>query len=280
MVFTTYNQIDIPAIMYGTAWKKQATKALVEQAVLTGFRAIDTANQLIHYDEALVGEALLSLARQGIRRDQLFLQTKFTPLSGQDHRTPYDPRADLTTQVNQSFESSLGHLHTDYLDSYLLHGPYSRFGLGAEDWEVWQALEALYRAGRTRMIGISNVTAQQLQHLCDRAEVKPMVVQNRCYAVLGWDRDVREVCRSREIVYQGFSLLTANQAVVQSPYVRGIASRLGATPEQIVFRFALQLGILPLSGTTNMQHMKDDLAVLDGFALAPDEVRQIETLAV
>ena len=185
MPLTTYNNVPVPSFMYGTAWKKEATTQLVQLAVAAGFTAIDTANQLIHYQEALVGEALLALAQQGVTRDRLFLQTKFTPTNGQDHRTPYDASANLTTQVNQSFDSSLAHLHTDYLDSYVLHGPYQRQGLGAADWEVWAAIEGLYQSGKTKMIGISNVTAEQLTQLCARAAVKPMMVQNRCYAALG-----------------------------------------------------------------------------------------------
>ncbi len=74
--------------MYGTAWKKEATKELIELAVASGFRAIDTANQLVHYEEALVGEALQALGKKGIKRDTLFLQTKFTPVAGQGGRTP------------------------------------------------------------------------------------------------------------------------------------------------------------------------------------------------
>src|SRR5919106_7029630 len=146
MTLTTYNHVPLPSFMYGTAWKKEATTRLVQLAVASGFRAIDTANQLIHYQEALVGEALQALAKQGITRDSLFLQTKFTPISSQDHRMPYDPSADLTTQVRQSFDSSLSHLHTDYVDSYVLHGPYSRYSLGAADREVWAAMEALYQS--------------------------------------------------------------------------------------------------------------------------------------
>ncbi|UCE64790.1 MAG: aldo/keto reductase, partial [Nitrospirota bacterium] len=147
--------------MYGTAWKKDATAQLVQLAVSLGFRAIDTANQLIHYQEALVGEALKTLETKGVNRESLFLQTKFTPANGQDHRTPYDPSAALTTQVRQSFESSLNHLQTEYVDSYVLHGPYSRYGLGKADWEVWNAMEEIYKSGRTKMIGISNVNANQ-----------------------------------------------------------------------------------------------------------------------
>jgi diketogulonate reductase-like aldo/keto reductase len=275
-----YNNVTVPSFMYGTAWKKEATTPLVLLAVESGFKAIDTANQLIHYDEALVGEALQTLQKKGIQRDALFLQTKFTPAEGQDHRTPYDPSADLTTQVNQSFASSLTHLVTDYVDSYVLHAPYSRRGLGEADWEVWSAMEAIYQSGKIRMIGVSNITAGQLTLLCDRANHKPMVVQNRCYAALAWDKEVREICQTHDIIYQGFSLLTANRQVLAAPEVQQIARRLHATPAQIIFRFAMQIGMLPLTGTTSQDHMVEDLQAEQLTLLSGEEVEQIEMIAV
>lgn len=276
----SYNDVVMPAFMYGTAWKEEQTARLVELAVDSGFTAIDTANQLIHYQEALVGEALLALAKKGVKRESLFLQTKFTSVSGQDHRTPYDQSADLPTQVKQSFDSSLKHIHTDYLDSYVLHGPHSRWGLNQADWDVWATMETYLGAGKTKIIGISNVQANQLQELCEKASVKPMVVQNRCYAVMGWDKEVREICKAQGIIYQGFSLLTANQDVLRDPQVWEIAKRVGANPLQVIFRFALQIGMLPVTGTTNEQHMKDDLAVLTKFELSTDDLQKIEFIAL
>lgn len=279
MSLTTYNHVSIPSFMYGTAWKKGATTGLVLQAVEAGFTAIDTANQLVHYDEARVGEALVQLAKQGITRDKLFLQTKFTSVNGQDHRLPYDASAAITMQVRQSFAGSLTHLHTDYLDSYVLHGPYSRRGLGVDDWEVWAAIESLYDAGKTKMIGVSNVSAEQLTLLCLKAKHKPMVVQNRCYAVFGWDAEVREVCRANQIIYQGFSLLTANSGIFAEPALQALAAKYRTGLAQIVFRFAQQVGMLPLTGTTNPQHMKEDLQA-DRFTLLSEEIRQIETIGL
>jgi len=279
MALTAYNGVPIPSFMYGTAWKKEATSSLVQSAVESGFEAIDTANQLIHYEEARVGDALQALGEKGIPREKLFLQTKFTPVNGQDHRTPYNASADLATQVRQSFDSSLSHLHTECLDSYVLHGPYSRRGLGREDREVWAAMEGLYESGRTKMIGISNVVPDQLVQLCEQAAVMPMVVQNRCYAALGWDQEVREICRAHGIVYQGFSLLTANREFLVDPEIRTIAARLGTGPAQVLSRFAMMIGILPLTGTTSLQHMKEDLAA-EQLELSKQEIRRIETIAL
>jgi diketogulonate reductase-like aldo/keto reductase len=262
-----------PTFIYGTAWKKDATADLVRTAISAGFRAIDTANQPRHYQEPLVGEALDPAAR-----DSLFLQTKFTPVNGQDHRVPYDPGADLTTQVRQSFDSSLRHLKTDHVDSYLLHGPYSFPGLGTEDWEVWRAIEEIHESGKAQMIGISNVNALQLTALVANARIKPTVVQNRCFANRGWDRDVRRICRTHEIMYQGFSLLTANPAVLEHPPIIAIGDRLRVHAEQVIFRFAMQVGMVPLTGTGSLQHMKEDLGVYD-IELSSDEVEFIESVA-
>ncbi len=260
-------KIDPPAFIYGTAWKEANTARLVQLALSAGFRALDTANQPRHYNEAQVGEALLTLGAEGVGRAAYFLQSKFTPLDSQDKRVPYDPAADVATQVRQSFASSLEHLHTDYLDAYLLHGPTASQGLSDTDWEVWEAIEAIHQAGQAKLIGISNVSSEQLECLVEQATIKPMIVQNRCYASQGWDREVRELCRHNGISYQGFSLLTANKTVLQDQRVKDIAERLHVTLEQVVFRFATQVGMVPLTGTRDDRHMKQDLEIFEGKSL-------------
>ena len=106
-----------------------------------------------------------------------------------------------------------------------------------------------------------------------------MVVQNRCYAALGWDQEVREICSTHGIIYQGFSLLTANREVLADPEVRAIAARLGTGVAQVIFRFAMQIGMLPLTGTTNQQHMKDDLQA-GQLTLSQEDMRHIETVGM
>src|ERR1700761_9487599 len=114
--------VRVPRFLYGTAWKEDETQYLTELALRQGFRGIDTANQRRHYDEAAVGQAVAAATSGGlVARDELFLQTKFTFREGQDHRLPYDPAAPIPQQVEQSFASSLEHLGTEVIDSYLLH---------------------------------------------------------------------------------------------------------------------------------------------------------------
>jgi diketogulonate reductase-like aldo/keto reductase len=268
-----------PEFLYGTAWKEDRTPALTELALRMGFRGIDTANQRRHYFEAGVGQGLAAAYGAGVvTRADLFIQTKFTDQRGQDHRLPYDPAADLSMQVAQSMASSLEHLGTDHVDSYVLHGPASGYGWTDEDAEVWAAMVRERDAGRTWLLGVSNVSLRHLEQMVVGGAEAPAFVQNRCFAQRGWDREVRAFCRERTIVYQGFSLLTANPEVLRSRLVAGIAARGKATPAQVVFRFAQAVGMLPLTGTSDAAHMTQDLASRE-LALSDDEVRAIESLA-
>ena len=265
--------VAVPSIMYGTAWKEERTQALTSEALACGFRAIDTANQRKHYFEAGVGAAIgAAVASGNVTREQLFLQTKFTWQRGQDHRLPYDPNADLATQVRQSIDSSLKHLGVPRIDSYILHSPSRGYGLGEADWETWRAMEEAVRGGRVGLLGVSNISSAQLAILVGGVKIAPAFVQNRCFAHSRWDADVRALCETHDIVYQGFSLLTANPQVLSSPRLIAIARRHGKTLAQVVFRFAIELGMLPLTGTSDGLHMRQDLDIFD-FALSDDDLR-------
>jgi diketogulonate reductase-like aldo/keto reductase len=271
------DRVRIPRFIYGTAWKEESTQRLTEMALQSGFRGVDTANQRKHYDEAAVGEAIKAVISRGsLTREQLFLQTKFTFRGGQDHRLPYDPDAPIGVQVEQSFISSLEHLQTERLDAYLLHGPSLRIGLSQEDWDAWHAMEELHDGGCVGLLGISNVSVEQLRSLYEGARVKPRIVQNRCYASRRWDFDVRAFCRECGLVYEGFSLLTANRQVLARPEIAAVAAKYGRTIPQIIFRFALDAGMVPLTGTTDAVHMREDLQAF-GFQLTAEEIRLIES---
>jgi diketogulonate reductase-like aldo/keto reductase len=268
----------VPHFLYGTAWKEDRTAALTELALRTGFRGIDTANQRRHYFEAGVGQALASVYRSGlVTRADLFLQTKFTYLSGQDDRLPYDPAASLSLQVAQSMASSLEHLGTEYIDSFVLHGPSSAYQWTAADSEVWEAMTKERDAGRARWLGVSNVALLHLEQMEAAHLEVPAFVQNRCYARLRWDREIRAFCQDRKITYQGFSLLTANVEVLRHPLMAEIAAAAKITPAQIVFSFSRSIGILPLTGTSDATHMRQDLASRN-IALPAEAQEAIESL--
>lgn len=249
-------------IVYGTAWKKGETARLVEEAVTHGFRFIDTACQPRHYNEAGVGEGWSKAAKTlGLGRDEFYLQTKFTPIDGQDpDNVPYDRDAPLNIQVEQSFAKSLENLRTDYLDALVLHSPLRKFD---DTMIVWKMFESFVDSGKVKVLGISNCyDINKLKTLYNLARHKPKVLQNRFYSDSNFDTEIRIFCKENDILYQSFWTLTANRRALASNKVREIAKEKGLTPQTLMYAFMMSLGATPLSGTTNNNHMDEDISVM------------------
>jgi diketogulonate reductase-like aldo/keto reductase len=268
--------VRMPGIIYGTAWKKADTERLVTTAIGHGFRGIDTACQPKHYDEAAVGAGVAACLGGSLTRSHLYLQTKFTSLTGQDPNTvPYDPGAALPQQVAQSFAASLRNLRTDYLDCLVLHSPLQTV---RQTLEVWQAMEALVDAGGVRQLGISNCyDIAALEVLYRSVRIKPAVVQNRFHADTHYDRAIREFCRRERVIYQSFWTLTANPHVLAGPAIAALARKYQRSPAQILFRFLTQVQVVPLTGTRSEAHMSADLSIFD-FQLTESERVELEAL--
>ena len=273
---TTAAGVKMPRLIYGTAWKKERTADLVVKAIQAGFKGIDTACQPKHYDEPLVGAALQRLKDHGIERETLFLQTKFTPLSGQDPKQlPYDKNSPMESQVVQSFETSKKNLQTHYVDSLILHSPVAPHALMMK---VWDAMETIQKTGGARQLGISNCyDTEVMRQLYADASVKPAVVQNRFYQETRYDADLRHWCSDHGVIYQSFWTLTANPHVLVSNIVRTIAQKYNKTEVQIFFRYLSQSGIVPLTGTSSEQHMREDLSIFD-FELSSDDLKNVSHL--
>lgn len=270
------HKLSIPPLLYGTAWKKERTTELVEMAVLSGFRGIDTACQPKHYEEALVGVALERLFEKGIKREELFVQTKFTPLGGQDpKRIPYHPSDSIEEQIVTSFEVSKSNLKTDYIDSLLLHSPIFPY---TQLQKAWRAMEALHKKGELNHLGISNCyDLELLQQLFEDATLKPSFVQNRFYSDSHYDKELRLWCQSKGILYQGFWTLAANPHMLAHPLIQSLAQHYRKTPAQLWYRYLTLEGIIPLIGSTSALHVKEDLSIGD-FSLRADEIKQISAL--
>ena len=269
--------VKMPRIIYGTAWKKDETAHWVEQAIRTGFRGIDTACQPKHYDEAGVGKGIARCIQTGhVQREDLYLQTKFTPLNGHDPlKIPYDAEASLSDQVKQSFQRSLQNLQTDYLDGLILHSPLAD---QQQLLEVWRAMEQFFHRGNVKQLGISNCYAlETLVFLYESAKIKPAILQNRFYADTHYDHQLRAFCRSRDIIYQGFWTLTANPGVLAHATMKSLVEKYERSSAQLFFRYLTQIGIIPLTGTTSEHHMRQDVAIFD-FELTAEECRQIDAL--
>jgi len=264
--FISASGVRMPRLIYGTAWKKQKTAACVEQALTLGFRGIDTACQPKHYFESGVGDGITAFLNAGtngaVKRGDLYIQTKFTPLSGQDPKqVPYDSKASLSEQVAQSLQASLQNLRTEYLDCLVLHSPCE----GDKSMKtVWCAMETLVDQGSVRQIGISNCyDLSYFQWLYSWARIKPAVLQNRFYDKTGFDRELRAFCRRHQIVYQSFWTLTANPHLLAHNTVKALASKYGRTTAHIFFRYLTQEDIVPLTGTQSEIHMRADLDIFN-----------------
>ena len=261
----------VPAFLYGTAWKKDKTADLVYMAICSGFKAIDTAAQPKHYREDLVGQGIRrALNQDRISRDDLFIQTKFTSVNGQDlNKMPYNPAASISEQVHTSIRSSLRNMRPlteesssefAYLDCLVLHSPLPTM---AQTLEAWRAAET-YVPHKIRFLGISNVPLGILEQLYDAAEFKPAVVQNRFYPSTNFDASVRAFCAEKSIIYQSFWTLSANPKIVHSPEVGIVAHEVGLTPCEAMYILVLALdNVVILNGTTNAKHMVDDLSCVE-----------------
>lgn len=266
--------VKLPRIIYGTAWKKERTAEWVKQALTLGFRGIDTACQPKHYNEAGVGEGIAAVLAEGLlNRDELYLQTKFTPINGQDPaQIPFDVHAALAKQISQSCQLSLHNLQTEYLDCLVLHSPLASFN---ETQLAWRAMEQLQTSGLVKQLGISNCYDNAFfTKLYNQAEIKPAILQNRFYAETGYDQTLRQFCLKHNIIYQSFWTLTANPHVLSNIDVLGIAQKYQRSAAQVLFRYLTQIGIVPLTGTTSPVHMAEDLQIED-FCLSADEISLI-----
>ncbi|KAI6851039.1 Aldo/keto reductase [Hortaea werneckii] len=261
----------LPRLNYGTAWKKERTRTLVKQAITAGFRGVDTAAQPKHYQEDLVGLGIQDALREtGLKRRDLYLQTKFTSVYGQDPtKMPYDPKTSITDQVNTSVASSLRNLgpaegevqDSSYIDCLVLHSP---FPSPTQTEEAWRAMET-HVPNSVRTLGISNVyNLSTLEELYKLASVKPSVVQNRFFRDTGYDHEIREFCAEKDITYQSFWTLTANPQLLMSEPTRELAKAVGVSLPVALYGFVLGLGkVSVLDGTTNAERMHEDLAGIE-----------------
>jgi len=268
----------MPPLMYGTAWKKERTEDLVLAALNEGFRGIDTACQPKHYFEPGVGAALRRAFDEGlVKREQIFLQTKYTPIRGQDPKNvPYDQSKGLDEQVQESFKVSLSNLGTSYVDSLVMHSPMSTH---SDTMTVWREFEKLHGEGLAKQLGMSNqYDFEGFKALYEDAKVKPSVLQNRFYADSGYDIALREFCLQNGIKYQSFWTLTGNPQLLKSSPIKQAAKSLGKTPEQVMFAFCISQGITPLTGTTDTNHMKQDLEAASSLQLSEEQIQAIKVL--
>lgn len=248
---------SLPVIGFGTyPLRGRAASEAVESALRNGYRLLDTA---VNYEnETEVGQALRN---SGIPREEVQITSK---LPGRHHG-----HADAFKSV----KDSLARLGLDYLDLYLIHWPNPRVGKYVE---AWQALVEAREQGLVRSVGVSNFTEEHLRRVIDATGVVPVVNQIELHPRFPQEH-LRAVHRELGIVTQAWSPLGKARAPLSEPVVTGPAQRLGVTGGQVILRWHVQIGTLPIPKSATPQRQRENLDIF-GFQLTPDEVAGITAL--
>lgn len=248
----------LPAIGFGTyPLKGTDGMAAIASALAVGYRLIDTA---VNYDnEVEVGQAL---RESGIPRDQVQVTSK---IPGRHHG--YD---DAVASVT----GSLSRLGLDYMDLHLIHWPNPSVDMYQQ---AWRALVDLRTQGLVRSIGVSNFTHAQLARIVEDTGVTPAVNQIELHPRFP-QTHMREVDASLGIVTQAWSPMGKARAPLHEAAVVAPAQRLGVTPGQVILRWHIQIGSLPVPKSATASRQRENLDIF-GFALTEDEVAAISALA-
>ncbi len=249
---------SLPAIGFGTyPLRGDEAVAAIDSALEIGYRLIDTA---VNYgNEADVGRAV---RQSGLARDDIQITSK---LPGRHHA--YD-------DAIRSVEESLQRLQVDYLDLHLIHWPNPSVG---KYLQAWQALIDLRERGLIRSIGVSNFTQAHLGHIIDETGVVPAVNQIELHPRFPQEH-MRAVDTDLGIITQAWSPMGKARAPLDEPAVLDAAQRLGVAPGQVILRWHIQIGSLPIPKSADPQRQRENFDVFD-FALTDSEVSAISALA-
>lgn len=260
--FTLANGVAIPKLGFGT-WMidDREVAGPVQQAVAIGYRHIDTAQA--YANERGVGEGLRA---SGIARDELFVTTKL------------DAGCKSYPEARKLIDGSLAALGIGHIDLMLIHSPqpWAEFRDGKHyfegNLEAWRALEEAHAAGKLRAIGVSNFEQADLDNIIENAAVKPVV--NQILAHVGnTPFGLIDDCRSRDVLVEAYSPV-AHGAVLKNPELAGLAAKYSVSVAQLCIRYCLELGLLPLPKTINVEHMRSN-AALD-FVISDEDMATLK----
>ncbi len=250
--FTLNNGIEMPVIGYGTFTLEPADcEELVAKALHDGYRLIDTAN--MYKNEKAVGRAI---RKSKVNREEIFITTKLWPTS-----FPYE-------KAGREIDETLKRLATDYIDLLLLHQEVG-------DVEgAWRACEEALQSGKVRAIGVSNFSRESMEKLLSYAKVKPSVVQNECHPYLQ-ENDFREYLAKNDIrLMSWYPLGHGDLSLIMNAAFEEIGAKYNKTNAQVILRWHIQSGIIPIPGTRDMVHLGENIEVFD-FELSDEDMLRI-----
>ncbi|XP_053687809.1 1,5-anhydro-D-fructose reductase-like [Sabethes cyaneus] len=283
---TLNNGYRMPVLGLGT-WLSREGEAIdaVKAAIDAGYRHIDTA--YLYRNEKEVGQAIREKISEGvIKREDIFVTTKLW-------NGFHDP-----DKVEEAFNRSLANLNIDYIDLYLMHSP---MGHKFVAWEpenpdsaavpeftevdyvdTWRAMEKLLKRGKVRSIGVSNFNSQQVARIVQECEVKPVTNQVECNPGLN-QRKLTEFCKQLDVTLTAYSPLgrpnyyekdpiNTPKPALDDPRVAEIAKKYGKTPGQVILRYLIELGTIPVPKSANAVRLRQNIEIFD-FKLTESEIK-------
>ncbi|QLI04614.1 aldo/keto reductase [Candidatus Campylobacter infans] len=259
MLYTTLNNgVKMPILGYGTYQiPNSEAQRCVEDALSVGYRLIDTAQA--YANEQAIGEALKSAMKGGIKRDELFIETKLW-ISHTNEKDAF-----------KAFETSLKKLGLDYIDLYVIHQPYN------DTYGAWRAMSKLYKEGKIRAIGVSNFYADKITDFCAFNDIKPAVNQIELHPFFQKVGE-QKINNDLSITVQSWASFAEGQnGIFKNELLSQIGKKYGKTPAQVILRWLIERNVIVIPKTTSIERMRENFAVFD-FALSADDKAKIATL--
>lgn len=247
------NGVEIPQVGLGTyLLEPDDAQAAVTYALDNGYTLIDTAN--VYVNERAVGRGMRASSRS---RDQFFLETKLWPSF-----------FERETEVDETLER----LGVDYIDLMILHQPAGNIIAG------YRQLEAAYKAGKLRAIGLSNFDVNQTQRILDECEVVPAINQVECHPYFP-QTELKALLKKHDIALQAWFPLggRGNDSIMGESLIQDLAQKHGKSPAQVILRWHVQHGHIVIPGSKTPSHIAQNIELFD-FALTDEEMAQIATL--
>lgn len=275
------NGISIPAIGMGTfPLQGVQMQNAVKAALVNGYRAFDTAYG--YNNDIYLGDALkLALSELNLNREDVFITSKIgdelidgRPTGCYFYDAPSCINRDVRKVVESQIESVLNNLHTDYLDMLLIHYPYPHIHT-----EIWSYLEEAYNKGVVKAIGVSNYRERHLDELISQCTIRPMLNQYEHHP-LNTKKEVLQYCKREDIIVQAYSpLLVMNPKLTNNSMLIRIASSHKKSIPQIILRWNIQLGIIPIPKSSNKLRLKENISIFD-FELSSEEMFMIDNMNI
>lgn len=259
MLYTTLNNgIKMPILGYGTYQiPNSEAQRCVEDALSVGYRLIDTAQA--YANEQAIGEALKSAMKGGIKRDELFIETKLW-ISHTNEKDAF-----------KAFETSLKKLGLDYIDLYIIHQPYN------DSYGAWRAMSKLYKDKKIRAIGVSNFYADKITDFCLFNDIKPAVNQIELHPFFQ-KVDEQKINNDLSVAVQSWASFAEGQnGIFKNELLSQIGKKYGKTPAQVILRWLIERNVIVIPKTTRKERMVENFNVFD-FKLNADDKAKIATL--